>query len=229
MRPPKINLSVAALTAANLVPLAGVLLYGWDAAVIVLLYWTENLVIGFYTVLKMALVRVDRPAHHLGKLLAIPFFCVHFGGFCAVHGLFLLAFFKVGGPMGSLFPQGTWLGPLVFLQLLASVIGRLWESGPPGMEWPVLGLLISHGISFVQNYLLGREYASLTPERVMVQPYGRIVLLHVTIIAGGVPVMLLGSPVPLLCILIGLKVVIDIGLHVRSHRAALSPRTGGSV
>lgn len=216
---PKIDLSVAALIVANLVPLAGVLLFGWDAAVIVLLYWTENLVIGFYTVLKMALARVDSPAGHLGKLFAIPFFCLHFGGFCAVHGFFLLVFFKVGGQIGSLLPHGTWLGPLVFIQLLISVVVRLWQSGPPGMEWPVLGLFVSHGISFVQNYLLGREYASMTGQSLMMQPYGRIVLLHVAIIAGGMPVMLLGSPVPLLCILIVLKIGMDMWLHARSHRA----------
>jgi len=222
MKLPKMTLSVAALTVANIVPLAGVVLSGWDARVIVLLYWTENLVIGFYSILKIALAKVDRPAAHLGKLFAIPFFCLHFGGFCAVHGIFLLAFFKVGGEMGPLLPRHTWFGPLVFLQLLISAVAQLWESGPPGMGWPVLGLLVSHGISFVQNYLLGGEYASLTEGRLMMQPYGRIVLLHVTIIAGAAPVMLLGSPVPLLCILIGLKIVIDILLHASSHKVALA-------
>lgn len=221
---PKLTLSIAALVAANLVPLVGVVLFGWDAAVIVLLYWTENVVTGFYSILKMALARVEKPAEQLGKLFIIPFFCVHFGGFCAVHGAFLLAFFKIGGGFPDL--NMHWPGPLMFVGLLVSVIAQLWQSRPPGMEWPVLCLLTSHGVSFVQNYLVGGEYARLSPGVLMGQPYGRIVLLHVAIIAGGLPVMLLGSPVPLLIILIGLKIVVDIALHNRSHGAGQQGKDG---
>ncbi len=219
MKAPKITLSVAGLVGANLLPLGGVVLLGWDAAAILLLYWTENVVLGFYNVLKMATVKVDRPSHHLGKLLAIPFFCIHFGGFCAVHGFFLLTFFKLGKGLEWAFPKRTWPGHLVFLQLLTSVIRQLWESRPPGMEWPVLALLVSHGLSFVHNYLLKKEYACLTIEKLMGQPYQRIMLLHVAIVAGGAPVMLLGSPVPLLVILVGGKIAMDILLHTRSHRS----------
>ncbi len=39
------------------------------------------------------------------------------------------------------------------------------------------------------------------------------------IIAGGVPIMMLGSPVPLLCFLIILKIGMDIWLHSKSHKA----------
>ena len=220
MRLPKITLSIAALAAANLVPLAGVLLLDWNAEVIVLLYWTENVVVGFYNVLRMGVLRVEKPVLHLEKLLAIPFFCLHFGGFCAVHGVFLLAFFKVGGGLGHGFPDLDWPGHLVFLQMLVAVIVRLWRSHPPGMQWPVLCLFVSHGVSFVQNYLLGKEYASATMQGLMARPYTRIVLLHFAIIAGGLPVMVLGSPVPLLFVLVGLKIGLDVWLHVRSHRAA---------
>ena len=216
--PQKTQLSIIALTVANLCPLFGVLFFGWDAAVIVLLYWTENLVIGAYHVLRMIFLKVNPPIAQLGKLVAIPFFCVHFGGFCALHGFFLLAFFKIGPQAFSVFPKDTWPGPLVFVQLLVSVIGRLWESRPAGMEWAVMGLIASHGTSFVQHYLLAGEYRSLTMNNLMSRPYKRIVLLHVAIIAGAMPIMMLGSPVPLLCILVILKVGLDIWLHNKSHR-----------
>jgi hypothetical protein len=219
LRAPGLDLSVAALILANLAPLAGALFVGWDGRVVVLLYWVENLVVGFYAILKMALARVPKPSEQLKKLLLIPFFCVHFGGFCAIHGMFLLVLFKVGGELGPP-PFAHWLGPLVFFQLLFWVVSRLWESLPPGMLWCVAGLVVSHGVSFVQNYLLGREYATLTPDRAMVQPYGRIVLMHVTILAGAAPVVLLGSPVPLLSILVLLKTAVDVLLHAYSHRLA---------
>ena len=220
MRLPKITASLVALVAANLVPLVGVLLLGWDAAMIVLLYWTENVVVGFYNVLRLILVKADKPIVHLGKLFMIPFFCIHFGGFCAGHGFFLLVFFKLGGGVGEFFPEPTWPLHLVFVQLLIAVITRLWEHHPPGMEWPVLALFVSHGVSFVQNFLLGGEYRTLTVQKLMARPYTRIVILHVAIIAAAMPVMVLGSPVPLLCILVLLKIGVDLWLHVKSHTPA---------
>jgi hypothetical protein len=219
MKSPRDTLSLSTLIAANLVPVAGALLFDWDAGIILLLYWTENLVVGFYNVLKMALLRVERPTFHLGKLFMIPFFCVHFGGFCAVHGFFLMALFKVGGGTDPFMSGGAWFGPLIFLQMLFSVVRNLWQSAPEGMLWAVLALFASHGVSFVRNYILGGEYTSLSMQKVMMGPYGRIVLLHVAIIAGAAPVMILGSPIPLLIILVLLKVGIDIWLHIKSHRA----------
>ena len=216
----KPSLSIQALTVANLVPLFGVVFLDWDAAAIVLLYWLENLIIGLLNVLRMILVKVESPSKRFQKLFMIPFFCVHFGGFCAVHGFFLLTFFKIGSAEEALSPSSPWMGPLIFLQLLYSVVMQLWLSRPPGLEWPVLGLALSHGLSFVKNFLLGQEYLALKINEIMMRPYKRIVLMHVAIIAGGVFVMKLGSPVGLLCVLIFLKIGMDIWLHAKSHRSA---------
>ncbi len=226
MKRSTISPPIVMLTVANLVPLAGVIFIGWDAAFIVLLYWSENLVLGLYNILKIAILRVEHPLGHLGKLLAIPFFSLHFGGFCAVHGFFLLVLFKIGGDQGDFFPKESWPGHLIFLQMLVSVIKTLWQNSPPGMEWPVLGLLISHGISFISNYLGKGEYTRLTIGKLMNQPYKRIVLLHITIIAGGIPIMILGSPTPLLCILVILKVGMDIFFHIREHAPQLEGKIG---
>ncbi|NQT02211.1 MAG: hypothetical protein HQ580_09320 [Planctomycetes bacterium] len=83
-----LDMPVIALLAANAIPLFGVLFLDWDAFFIVLLYWSENLVIGFYTILKIVFSAVSHPAVHLGKLILIPFFIIHYGGFTAGHGLF---------------------------------------------------------------------------------------------------------------------------------------------
>lgn len=217
MKPRRPPFSVLALIIANLAPLFGVLFLGWDAATIVLLYWVENLIIGGYNILMMILVKVESRSAQFQKLFMIPFFTVHYGGFCAAHGFFLLTFFKIGGDMDVFSPQDPWPGPLVFVQLLVSVVTQLWESRPAGFEWPVLGLLVSHGISFIRNYLIGGEYLTHSIGKLMSRPYKRIVLMHVAIIAGGVPIMMLGSPVPLLCILIMLKIAMDIWLHTKAH------------
>ena len=168
----------------------------------------------------MILVKVESVSKQFQKLFMIPFFCVHFGGFCAVHGFFLLTFFKIGSPEEAMSPSAPWMGPLIFIQLLYSVVMQLWLSRPPGLEWPVLGLFVSHGISFIRNFINGQQYRSLNISEIMMRPYKRIALMHVAIIAGGVFIMKMGSPVGLLCVLVFLKIGMDIWLHAKSHRKA---------
>ena len=211
-------LSRAALIGANLIPLAGVFFFGWDVSFIVLLYWLENLIVGFYNILKMATVKMTERTANLHKLFVIPFFCIHYGGFCAVHGVFLTVFFKIGSGASPLAGSNNWWGPLIFLQLLFSVIAKLWASRPPEMIWAVLGLSVSHGISFVENYLLGGEYKKKDLQKLMHQPYQRIVVMHLAILATGIFVMKLDSPLPLMIILIALKIFFDLRLHIKSHR-----------
>ncbi|MBT8331610.1 MAG: hypothetical protein KJP06_04705 [Deltaproteobacteria bacterium] len=217
---PKPSLSIVALSVANLVPLIGVLFLGWDAAAIVLLYWIENLIVGFFNILRMFLVKVESRSKLFQKFFMIPFFCVHFGGFCAVHGFFLLVLFKIGSPDEAVAPTAVWLGPFIFLQLLYSVVMQLWHSRPPGLEWPAVGLFVSHGVSFITNFINGQQYLTQKLGDIMIRPYKRIVLMHVAIMVGGLLVMKLGSPVALLCVLIFLKIGIDIRLHVKSYRSA---------
>jgi hypothetical protein len=80
-----------------------------------------------------------------------------------------------------------------------------------------LALLVSHGVSFLLVYLGQREYEHTTVAELMNEPYRRIAVLHVAIIAGGFLVVQLGSPLALLVALVALKIGMDIILHNRSH------------
>jgi len=213
-----LDIPVVTLIAANAIPVWGVLFLGWDAFYIVLLYWTENLAIGFYNVLKIVFAGVSQPAAHLGKLFLVPFFIVHYGGFMAVHGFFVLALFHKGeGPsMGRM----DWPCFLVFVQMLFNVARYMYSVIPPQVRFAVLALFISHGVSFVQNYLLKGEYAAARPEKLMGSPYGRIVVMHIAILAGGFLTMSIGSPASLLVVLVVLKTVLDVNLHNREHKKA---------
>ena len=67
------RIALALLVAVNLIPIAGVLWLDWDLASIIILYWLENLVIGFYTLLKMLHLQ------GLAGLFPAAFFCLHYG------------------------------------------------------------------------------------------------------------------------------------------------------
>ena len=117
--------AVAALILANLVPLAGVLWFGWDVWGILIIYWLENGIVGLFNVLKMRRAegsedgspkavaetrrRINgftvngRPASGSDKAALIPFFVMHYGIFWVVHGVFvlLLPLFAFTGADGS--------------------------------------------------------------------------------------------------------------------------------
>ena len=201
-----------ALVLANLVPLFGVLYLGWDVGSIVVLYWLENLIIGGYTVLKMLVT---------GKAGALPstlFFCLHYGGFCAIHGMFVLELTQFAGFTASEPQTQDWPGPLVLIQMFLNLVHQITAAAPREFLWAVLALLLSHGASFLLLFLGQGEYRRSTIRQLMNAPYKRIVVLHIAVIAGGFLVVKLGSPLGLLIALVALKTGMDIMLHRRSHR-----------
>jgi Family of unknown function (DUF6498) len=190
-------LSDAALIGANLLPLAGVLFFGWNLATVMVLFWAESAVIGFYTVLKMVIV---------GKLFAVvgvPFFIGHFGGFMAMHFLFIYA----------LFLRGAHGGPEPGVrQTLLHIFVPLWVS--------LAGLFISHGVSFVSNFIGRREYEGTTMAALMTAPYNRIMVMQMALIFGGWIIILLKNPVPALGLLVVLKTAFDFSAHRKAHRTS---------
>jgi hypothetical protein len=216
-----LDIPVIALLAANTIPLFGVLFLGWDAFYVVLLYWAENLVVGFYNVLKMAFAAVPHPIAQLGKLFFIPFFTVHYGGFTAVHGFFVMAIFhKDSGSGPSIMEGQPWPCFLVFVQMLFNVAKYMYSIIPHQVRLSVLALFASHGVSFGYNYIFKREYASANLGKLMASPYGRVAVMHIAILAGGFFAMTVGSPAVLLAVLVVLKAVLDVKLHHHSHRKA---------
>jgi hypothetical protein len=87
----------------------------------------------------------------------------------------------------------------------------------------VVALAISHGVSYWFNYLGRGEYRRTSPAAQMFAPYGRLVVLHITIILGGMAIALTGAPAAALGILVVLKIVMDVGFHLAEHRKRSLP------
>ena len=194
--------SVLALIAANLVPVAGVLFFGWKIFPLVFLYWSENVVIGIYNVMKMIFAATAK--NSAAKLFLIPFFCVHYGLFTFIHGIFVVTIF---GQDGGAFP------PAPGLDLLGPAM-RVNHLG-----WAVLGIVVSRGVSFVTNYIGNGEFRRVTLDQLMAQPYGRIIVLHLAILGGGFLIMALHSPLAGLLLFIALKIALDLSAHLRERDA----------
>ena len=155
--------SAVGLVVANVVPLAGVVWFGWDLFGVMWLYWAESGVIGAFALARI-LSTGDTAVWR--ALPSAAFFAVHYGGFWLGHGVFIAMTF---GPTD---PAST-LDRLLVLALAAAPVGT------------VVPLAASHGASFAFNYLGGGEWREATVGTEASRPYGRVVLLHVVILAGG--------------------------------------------
>lgn len=194
------------LTLTNLIPVGGVLLLGWDVFPVVFLYWFENVIVGFYNVLRILWARPDDVGRWLAKIFMVPFFVFHYGMFTAIHGVFVFALFG-RGLLGQDFPN---------LQLVLQVIRGY------GLTFPAVALILSHGFSFVWNYVRGGEFHRIKLDTLMRRPYTRIVVLHLAVLFGGFLVMAAGSPLAGLMLLVALKTAVDLRAHVREHRQTVA-------
>ncbi len=202
------KISVTAIIITNLVPIYGVLFLGWQIFPVMLLFWIENVIIGISNVVKMLFASPANVGQWVAKIFMIPFFCFHYGLFTLAHGLFVFVLF--GGILEGVF----W--PSNFNDILGIIANQQ-------IGWAILAIILSHTLSFVTNYIGKGEYKKSTVSELMSQPYGRVVILHVTIIIGGFMVMELGSPVMVLVILIVLKTFIDIKTHLKQHKTVSVP------
>ena len=197
--------SAYVLIAVNAVPVVGVLLFHWTVFSVILLYWCENVIVGVFNVLRMLTAEPGDVGVWIGKGFIIPFFCVHYGMFTFVHGELVLALFGGGAGRG-----GLRFGALI------DAVGRA------GVWYGVVFMALSHLVSFVHNYLLGGEYRRTGLNQLMTQPYSRVMVLHFTILLGGVLVQLAGSPIAALPLLVVLKTALDLRAHL-AERARLAP------
>jgi hypothetical protein len=212
---PMPHAAAATLIVANLLPLALVLAGTASIGNLVLLYWAENLIIGFYALLRMAAASRGSLPEKLGSMV---FFSLHYGGFCLIHGLFVVLMF--GGDPQTIFPRGSeaWPFPFSLAQNVAAGAEAAGLFSAAGMLLPLLALCASHGVSFVQNYLRNGRYRRVDAGDAFWRPYPRMILLHVMIIAGAWFIARHGSPLPLLVGLVAGKTLLDLLLHRRANR-----------
>lgn len=204
------RVALAALVGGNLVPLVGVLFLGWNLLTILVLYWLENGIVGAFNALKMLMARGDPPGigSLAGRLGMTAFFGVHYGIFWTVHGVFVWTALPMFLGMGAIDAGDAFFGPAV--------------SNAPDRAAVFLGAIalgLSHGASFLFNYLGRGEYLRTSAARQMFSPYGRVVVLHLTILGGGIVGAALGSSLGILLILVLLKTALDAGFHLREHRS----------
>lgn len=213
----KKNLSVTALILANLVPFIGVVFYNWTVESVLLTYWCESGIIGFFVLLKMLVSGIGRVKEW--GIAALPitvvcmaFFFVHYSGFMIAHVAFLLSMIN-GEDVATKILEHF---PRINLEVLYA---GLIAGGASVLT--VFALFVSHGISFAVNFIGKKEYEHTVPMILLFSPYKRIVLMHIIVILGAVLMLAYGLPMYLLGIFILAKTIVDIRAHQNEHRVVL--------
>lgn len=204
------------LILVNLIPIFGVLFFGWNAFDIVILYWVENIVIGICTLPRILFAQnrdsqskildthtafnskpvISKIFNYLSNVFFGFFFLLHFGTFTLVHGLFI---------------RKAMLGRSSFLiNQNYSAIGVFF-----------LALIISHGFSLIYNYILKGEYKRYSAPQGMLKPYPRIFVIQMTIIIGASFVTSVSNTALvsnlLILLFVVVKIIFDLGMHIKSH------------
>lgn len=179
------------LIVLNLVPLIGVLSWGWQSFDLIFLYWMENLVIGAFTAARMVIRPYSHPLDYAFPFFLAPFFCFHYGMFCWGHGTFVVSLF---GPEGA---NGFDLVPAT-LEVLRS----------PYMLAALGALTLIQAGDWVRD-IRARGFGADNVKDLMVKPYRRIVVLHITIIAAGFALAALDEPTAGLLVLVLVKTASD--------------------
>ena len=193
--------SIAVLIAANLLPLVGVLLWDWDVFFLLLLFWCENVIIGVFGIARLIVAGESENA--VEGLFLPAFFLVHYGGFMFGHFMLLFALYSshAAGAGQAAEPADYYSMAIEKLNWIA-----------------VVALFVSHGWSFIENYMGKREYENLRPGAAMALPYRRMMITHVALLVGGFFLVEQGQPLAGLVLLVLLKIVLDMTFHRHEHQ-----------
>lgn len=206
------SLSILALIAANLVPLIGVLFFGWNASLVLALFWIENLIIGAFNVTKMIIASVYHKRY--GELPLSAFFILHFGLFCSAHGMLLWDLLGYDSIDAAGFFSNPAFGPFsIFFEGAAVLLSFIKVHG----SLILLGagaLVLSHLVSFIENFILRGELFEAKANNLMGKPYKQILIMHAGLILGAFAIDKFGSTLWLLLVIVAFKIVVDTKLHL---------------
>lgn len=191
------------ILAVDLFPIWAVLTLGWGAAPLVFLYWLENIIVGAVALARMIAASMkDSPLGLLGMLFLGPFFTVHYGGFCFVHGIFVAMFASM--ETGA---SPDFMGPV-------GLVENALNSAPHMITF--IGAIIALQVFlYVRDFIMRGQYKEAGVDQEMAAPYARVVVLHVGIFAGAGGLALIGNPLWGILALIGLRAVWGVFMTVR--------------
>lgn len=200
-------LPVLSLVFANLVILLFAIIEKSSIFDLIIIYWLENVIIGFYNTFKMIKCNnLPDPTNEdfrerlklksekaLNKKQYILIFIGHYFAFCIGHLIFIISVFHTKNEA-------------ILINYKMLLVGAVT-------------LMLSHGISFFINYVGKKEYLNYNFKQLMATPYGRVIFVHVFVMSTAwlINVYGINSWMILVVFIIG-KILADLWRHLIEHR-----------
>lgn len=200
------------MTAGNLVPLAGVLFFGWSLLAVMLAFWLDNVAIGVFTAGRILYARLDGKtasgrSSAVTRIYTAMYFVLQYTFVCFVHGLLVVGLFGLVGEKlaGKAVPE-----------LDVYILAVLRQ---PETLIAAFAMLLTRGFDFIAGYLRPRAYEEADIGKEQSAPYRRVMLLHLVVVLGGGIALALRSPIAALVMLVLLKTAGDLIEENRRARA----------
>jgi hypothetical protein len=201
---------LAAAVGSAVLIATGVLFFDWPVLTVLSFYWIENVIIGGFNLVRMA-VAGARSGRVVNGLFLCGFFIVHYGLFCLAHAYFITSLFG-SEAVDDHFMFDPALA--LFSRAASDVIGVI----------ALLAIAMNAGFDTVQWISNAEAADRADPQRVMFAPYGRIVVLHVVLLGGGFLLQVLHAPAIAALLLVGARLASDV-LRLRVA-SAIARETG---
>ena len=190
----------------NLVMLIGLLFLGWSPHMIVAAYFMETIIIGFFNVIKLAMIAQlnDHPNDPTDKGVTgwgvIPFFVLHFGFFIFIQLVVYLGFANGIDPV--LKGVGNGFFPDLTLYFTRTLGDSFW--------FIVSNFVLGQTLYLITVFLYRKQYLTTTLGSQMMSPYARIVVQQFTIILSGFFLIAFHSSIVVPLLLITFKTFADV-------------------
>ena len=207
------NPPLLSLLTANIITIVLAILENWDLATVLFTYWAQSVIIGIFTVFTLFSADTRELAADMGRSQAeaggnpivgeryVWFYKVFVAGFFALHyGLFHWAYY-------AFIVESGLFGTVDFAN------AGLWAS---------CALFFFNHLYSCIYYRTSERQGGMFITREFIQPYNRIIPMHLTIIFGSILVLVLGffgisTGLPVLILFLFLKTWMDIRMHLRKH------------
>jgi hypothetical protein len=184
---------------------AGIVLLGWSSFAVLAYYWLENVIVGAFTAVRI-LAAGWRSERYAESLATTVFFGLHYGLFCLVHGTFVALLF--GGMRAVDAPAD----PVLLM------LGRIAGDGVGVVV--VAAMVVAAALDAWQSMQRLDADDPRASRRIMAEPYGRVIMLHLALIAGAGIMAGLQLPSPAALLLVAFRLVYELRLLRRGPAAA---------
>lgn len=204
--------------------------YDWHPIIILFMYWQEAVVVGLYNFPKIFFAQIPNNLNQAQqKELEETIESRDFVDTIGAHKIDTLKKL-VSGRTDSRITSSKLVTALFFtLHYSIFLMGCLyliditneWVGGIEKLSVfnaALISFFVSHGFSFWFNFYNNSEYRNVSVSQQMIVPYKRIGILLVSIMFGVILSLLTHTSDSLIIVFVLIKIIIDVCLHVSSHR-----------